>query len=70
MTYVDCYFCQCPVEWDPSGRAAEAGITLEECERRGYAVICNVCLGMAEVEVEVETVNYEEMKTLLSKDAA
>lgn len=47
---VDCYYCHCPVVFDPQGKLEEEGITLEDCERGGLAVICNLCMDMAEVE--------------------
>ena len=74
MTIVGCYFCGCPVEWDPAGKLEAMGITLEHCERHNLAVICNLCLDMAEVEdgvtVEVETIDHNQLKAMLEKDAA
>lgn len=65
---VDCYYCGCPVEWDPDGKLEGEGITLEDVERGGLAVICNLCLDMAEVEpsARVETIHTAaELKTHL-----
>lgn len=56
MKIVSCYYCGYPVVWDPKNILEEEGITLEDCERNNLAVICNLCLGMCEVEFEVETI--------------
>lgn len=72
MTIVGCHYCGLPVEWDPSGRLEkELGITLEACEAQGLAVICNLCMDMAEVEgTELDVIDQMELKAYLEKDAA
>lgn len=68
---VDCYFCGLPVDFDPTGRLAELGITIEVCEAHCLAVVCNLCLDMAQVEgVEIEEMNQDGLKDYLEKDAA
>jgi hypothetical protein len=68
---VDCYYCNCPVHFDPSGKLAALGITVETCEEHNLAVICSLCTDMMEVEgVEVEIVNENELKKRIEKEAA
>lgn len=71
MTIIGCHFCGLPVEWDPSGKLDEMGITLESCEQHGLAVICNLCMDMAEVEgTELDVIDQVGLKAYLEKDVA
>lgn len=71
MTVVNCYYCQCPVNFDPTGKLAEHGVTLETCTQHDLAVICNLCMDMAEVEgSEVCVMDQSQLKDYLDKDAA
>lgn len=72
MTLVNCYYCGCPVKFDPSGKLEAIGVTLDVLNRHNLAIICNLCTDMAETEDSnsFEIIDEHQLKARLNREVA